>query len=137
MLTIKIGVGDLDLFTAYQYKLLIENGTGDFGLYDKVPIAHLHALGLNYQWLIAEINVENPNEAYGLIDLNNSEILVGKIDLSEILALRKNGVDIFNNVGFCSEYKLSVFQVVANEVGRIVAFEEGFEDDFLDASLVP
>jgi|GEM_PF-7035363 len=121
----------LGLFTDEQYAELLQNGLEGFGLQDKVPVALLFSSNLKSKWLFCELNPTNPDLGYGLIQMEGVPAYKGEISISEILRFVENKSQIVSNdLGFETSYRLSVFEVMANELGNIPVSQDGLEEEF-------
>ncbi len=124
----RIGLYGMDLFTEEQQEQLIKNYSDGRNRNKHIPVAYLHASALNYQWLLTELD-PNSGIAYGLIDLGNSEPGYGSVDLNDIVKLKSEGFRVFNNVSYKPNHLLEAFYQLSNELGILVAIEDGLEDD--------
>ena len=96
----------------------------------------MHSIDDNRQRLIASINPNNQEEAFGLIDDASGTPKVGNINLIEIKEFIANGTYIFNNIGFYTKDVMSVFVEAAKEAGAIVAdLDDEISPDFSSPSL--
>lgn len=101
----------MKLFTDQQYKQLLENGKPDERDKDHHPVAHIVLPGTNCEWLISEIDPEEPRIAFGLCDLGMGFPEMGYVDLEELQSLRIGpfGFSVFCNPLFEGKYPLSVY----------------------------
>lgn len=114
----------MDLFTSEQYQKLIENGRNCDK--DHPPVVRLHILFTGCQWLISELDPEQPNIAFGLCDLGMGFPELGSVDLEEIKAIRNVPFPVMRDVFFEGKYPMSVYADAARELREIT-----IEDDLL------
>jgi len=114
----------MKLFTSKQYQKLIENGTN----YDRdhAPVVRLHILFTGCQWLISELNPQQPNIAFGLCDLGMDCPELGYVDLDEITAISNVPFPVMRDEFFEGKYPMSVYADAARELSQITT-----EDDVL------
>lgn len=125
----------MGVLTEEQIDRLIENSHAPELKLDKVPVVHLVAYNLNYRWILTELDEDDEDVAYGLIDMNDNNPHVGYVRISDITELVKQKAYIFNDYGFSTRHCLGTFSVMAEEAKRIVASENGFEREFRTAAL--
>jgi hypothetical protein len=117
----------MKLFTDEQYDKLIENGKN----YDRdhAPVVRLHILFTGCQWLISELNPEEPNIAFGLCDLGMGFPELGYVDLDEIKAVKSVPFPVMPDVFFESLYPMSVYA----EAARLCQYITTERDDLKKA----
>lgn len=114
----------MSLITNEHHKLMLRNGRfntyrreqGAFEI-DFKPVVKLHVPGTSCLWLLAEIDPDNPDTAYGLCDLGSGQPELGYVSLFELSSLR----DIARDEAFVAMQSLGAYAEVARLHGRIVA----------------
>ncbi|HHT9121247.1 MAG TPA: DUF2958 domain-containing protein [Candidatus Wunengus sp. YC63] len=101
----------MKLFTYHQYKQLLENGKPENRDKDHPPVVHITLPGTKAEWLLSELDPENPTIAFGLCDLGMGFPEMGYVDLNELLRLKIGpfGFTIFNNPLFEGKYPLTIY----------------------------
>lgn len=116
-----------DLFTNQQYDKLTINGMLHKEDHDAVPCVYL--LGKRNTYLISEICADRPGYAFGLY-YELGKPTLGYINLESLYKYHENVDFLFNDNVYETNYRISVFKKVADELGRIVPSEELLEDIF-------
>lgn len=124
--------GELILFTVEQHEQLVSNGKRFSSFVDAVPCVYLR--GRRADFLLSAI-VED--FAQGLIRRKPMLLPeVAQISLEDLK--RHHDIDfLFNDLTFETNYKLSVFQGVAKEIGRLVINDVLFEEHFKKHDIQP
>ena len=101
----------MELFTKEQREQLLKNGQLENRDKDPPPVVHLTLPGTNCEWLLSELDPENPTIAFGLCDLGMGFPEMGYVDLEELQSLRVGpfGFSVFCNPLFEGKYPLSVY----------------------------
>ncbi|MEZ5017267.1 MAG: DUF2958 domain-containing protein [Flavipsychrobacter sp.] len=128
----------MELFTPDQYEQLIFNGKSGQAHLDVIPVAYIVCPKHNYSWLVTELYEHDPNLAFGLSQFSKINTRArnlptpkfGLFSLNDIDNLVNSGGQILNNLGFTTGDKISVFKSIADELGFLVANEEGFSTHF-------
>lgn len=101
----------MELFTKEQREQLLKNGQPENRDKDHPPVVHLTLPGTNCEWLLSELDPENPTIAFGLCDLGMGFPEMGYVDLEELQSLSVGpfGFSVFCNPLFEGKYPLSVY----------------------------
>lgn len=114
----------MPLITETQRQDLLANATrqrADEDL-DLRPVVKLFTPDAAATWLLAELNLEDPDIAYGLCDLGLGEPELGTVRLSEIEALRgPGGLAVEQDIHFRPDRTLGEYAAAARREGRINA----------------
>ncbi|MEK7994697.1 MAG: DUF2958 domain-containing protein [Planctomycetota bacterium] len=111
----------MNLFTKSQFEQLLANGRNRDA--DHFPVVKLFTPDAGCTWLIAEIDPENPDIAFGLCDLGQGYPELGSVSISELCRLRGSlGLPVERDQAFSAAYPLSVYLAAAREAGRITEF---------------
>lgn len=118
----------MKLFTDEQYRQLLENGKPENRDKDHPPVAHLYFNWHPAEWLISEIDPENPGIAFGLCDLGMGFPEMGYIDLQELKSLKVGpepfALPIANNTLFEGKYPLTVYWKASKVHSKITRDEK-------------
>ncbi len=100
----------MKLFTDEQYRQLLHNGQPENRNCDHVPVVKLFTPDAAATWLLTEIDLDEPDIAFGLCDLGLGFPELGNIYLPELIAFRgKLGLPIERDVHFTATHPLSVY----------------------------
>lgn len=77
----------MKLFTQSQYRQLLKNGNPILRGKDHVPVVKLFTPDADGTWLITQIDLHNPDMAFGLCDLSLDTPELGYINLFELTPL--------------------------------------------------
>jgi hypothetical protein len=89
--------------------------------FDPYPVVRLYARGSAAQWLLSEIHPDDPNTAFGIIDLGDGAPNLGNIALAALFAWRSpQGKPLLRDRGFKATAPLSVYLHFALTHGKIV-----------------
>ena len=104
----------MELFNQEQYQPLIQNGSDPDK--DYPPMAHLFLPVSRCEWLLSEIDPQQPNIAFGLCDLGMGFPELGYVDLDELQNLRSEywGCNpVMANPLFEGKYPMSIYAAAA------------------------
>ena len=111
----------MELVTKEQMEKLRANGRGMMETdisFEVWPVVKLFAPDANATWLLAWVEPDLPDHAWGLCDLGCPEI--GLVRLSEIAAVRGPlGLPVERDLYFEAEKSLSEYAAEARALGRI------------------
>lgn len=115
----------MDLFTEEEREQLLDNGRRSAAGedIDPVPPVLLAMSDSRARWLITEIDPEQPDMAYGLVDLGIGLPECGSVSLSELAAMTgpaRMPVGRSRSYRPSPDLPLSRLDRMASEVGRIV-----------------
>lgn len=113
-----------DLFTPEQFQQLVQNGNDDNFTKDHYPVVRLYILFTGCQWLLTELDPENPHIAFGLCDLGMGFPELGYVDLDEIKAVKTVPFPIMRDVFFEGKYPISVYADAARACQAITIEEQ-------------
>ncbi|MCH5716694.1 DUF2958 domain-containing protein [Niabella hibiscisoli] len=113
-----------DLFTPEQYRQQISNGMPENYSKDHYPVVRLHILFTGCEWLLTELNPEEPNIAFGLCDLGQGFPELGYVDLDEVRSVKTVPFPVMQDVFFKGEYPISVYADAARSIGAITIDSE-------------
>ncbi len=89
--------------------------------FDPNPVVHLYTIYANCDWLLTELDPQDPDIATGLCYLEGGYPEFGSVSLSELAALRVLGVPrVERDRLFKPKAPISVYIGKASEAGRIV-----------------
>ncbi len=111
-----------NLFTKDQYRRLVANGEKqrEFRHFDPKPVVKLFTPDGSATWLLALIEANNPDIAFGLCDMGFGEPELGSVDLRELSALRgKLGLPVERDRNFESTKTLGEYAERAMVTGRL------------------
>ncbi|OSZ82083.1 hypothetical protein CAP35_02090 [Chitinophagaceae bacterium IBVUCB1] len=122
----------MTLFTEQQYQKLLENGKPENRDKDHPPIIHLHLPYTKCEWLISELDPENPNIAFGLCDLGMGFPELGSVDLEELQSIKVGpfGFSVLSNPFFVGTYPMSIYAEAAKLEGQITRDEMSLNKAF-------
>lgn len=112
------------LITPEQRAELLENGarTAAGQDTDPHPVAGLFTPDACATWLLAELDPEDPDCAFGLCDLGLGEPELGYVPLSEIASVRgRFGLPVERDLAFRADRPISRYADEAKRVGRVIA----------------
>jgi len=120
----------MTLFTNAQYQKLLENGLPENRDKDHSPIIHLYLQCTNCEWLISELDPEDPNLAFGLCDLGMGFPELGYVSLEELQSVKVGpfGFTVSSNPLFVGTYPMSIYAEAARQVGRITRNEKHLQN---------
>lgn len=96
----------------------IEAGAGDE---DFLPVVKLFAPDAMRTWLLTEISPDNPDQAFGLIDLEDGKPEMGTASLSALSAYRgPKDLPIERDIYFVADKPISVYAAIARHYGKIM-----------------
>lgn len=109
----------MKLFTkAIEAKLLKNGEKGDV---DLEPVVKVFTPDANATWLLASIDPENPDLAFGLCDLGLGFPELGYVSLSELRSIRgRFGLPVERDRFFKANKKLSEYASEAESKGAII-----------------
>lgn len=112
----------MQLITDVQRARLLVNGersrTDD--THDPFPVVKLFTPDAACIWLLAELDPDFPNIAFGLMDLGLGAPELGSVRLSEITSLRgKLGLPVERDLGFVADKPISKYAELARMLGHI------------------
>ena len=114
----------MKLLTQADLQKLTRNGqhaARDPG-FDHHPVVKLFTPDANATWLLAWIDAEDADIAFGLCDLGMGFPELGTVRLSEIAAVRGQlGLPVERDRHWAPKHSLSVYAAKAREAERIVA----------------
>lgn len=116
-----------DLFTPEQYQQLIENGKEENFSKNHHPVVRLHILFTGCQWLLTELDPDNPHIAFGLCDLGMGFPELGYVDLDEVKAVKSVPFPVMRDVFFKGKYPISVYADAARFREQITMEEEDLQ----------
>lgn len=110
-------------FTDELYHRLLANGRiGQQAPFDAYPVVKLFTSDSSVTVLLTELDPDQPDLAYGLIDLGMGDPELGYVRLSELQTLRGSlGLPIERDRHFHADRPLSEYTRLARAEGRIVA----------------
>lgn len=119
----------MKLFTQEQGRQLRENGrknaeriADDGNTIDFRPVVKLFCPWGAATWLLTEIDLEEPEIAFGLCDLGMGSPEIGSVSLAEIAAVRgPGGLKIERDLHFKADKTLTAYAIDARRLGRIKA----------------
>jgi hypothetical protein len=89
--------------------------------FDPYPVIRLYAPDSAAQWLLSEIHPDDPNTAFGIIEIGDGAPDLGSITLAELAAWRSpQGKPLLRDRGFTATAPLSVYLHFALTHGKIV-----------------
>ncbi|HEY1024939.1 MAG TPA: DUF2958 domain-containing protein [Sphingobacteriaceae bacterium] len=97
----------MKLFTEQQHQKLVENGHNRDQ--DHAPVVRLYLPFTNCQWLLSEIDSEEPDIAFGLCDLGMGFPELGNVSLEEIQGITVVPATITVDQQFRGNYPMSVY----------------------------
>ena len=107
----------MKLLTQDQHAQLIQNGQANAesgGRLDFPPVVRLFTPDAGCTWLLAEVDTEDADLAFGLCDLGLGYPELGYVRLSEIAELRgKLGLPVERDLHFTAAYPLTVYAEAA------------------------
>lgn len=122
----------MTLFTDEQYKQLLSNGAPENRDRNHKPVVHLCIPGTACEWLLSEIDPEEPDIAFGLCDIGFGFPELGYVSLGEIKSVRAPlwGTTVYANPLFTGKYPMSVYANAARECECITRNEELLQKHF-------
>ena len=119
----------MKLIQAEQYRKLIEQGRATAAAYaegqeppDHKPVVKLFTPDANCTWLIAELDPDEPDIAYGLCDLGLGCAELGSVRISEIERVRGPfGLKPERDRSFQANRSLGEYAAIARKNGGIIA----------------
>ena len=94
----------------------VEDGAGEGD--DFYPVVKLFTPDAGRTWLLTEIDPDDPDKAYGLVDLEDGSPAFGAVSLSELWAYRgPKGLRIERDIHFTAIAPISDYADVAFECG--------------------
>lgn len=111
----------MKLFTDQQYQQLLKNGAPENRDKNHIPVVHLYLQCTSCEWLISEIDPEEPHIAFGLCDLGKGFPELGYVDLEELQSVKVPPFDftVANNHLFEGKYPMSVYAAAARHKNAI------------------
>ena len=118
----------MKLIPANEYRKLIEQGRATAAAFaegqespDHKPVVKLFTPDANCTWLIAELDPDEPDIAYGLCDLGMGCAELGSVRISEIESVRGAfGLPVERDRFFKGNRSLGAYAAIARDHGRIV-----------------
>jgi hypothetical protein len=108
----------MNLFTKAQLEQLLANGRNRDA--DHFPVVKLFTPDAGGTWLIAEIDPEDPDTAFGLCDLGQGFPELGSVSISELQSVRgRMGLTIERDHSFTAKYPLYVYVEAARRAETI------------------
>jgi len=100
-----------DLLTAEQRKQLLVNGAArnDDPERDFVPLVLITVPGTHIRWLIAAIDPEEPDVAWGVGDLGLGAVEVGTVYLTQLFKPPAAHLKVVNTPNFVGQYTTSEY----------------------------
>jgi Protein of unknown function (DUF2958) len=116
----------MKLITQAQRHRLLRNGeTPDA---DPMPVVKLFTPDAGCTWLLACIDPEDPDLAFGLCDLGLGFPELGPVSLTELRTLRgRLGLPVERDKGFEGRYPISVYAEAAWRARRITTSEKDLQ----------
>ncbi|HET9637667.1 MAG TPA: DUF2958 domain-containing protein [Allosphingosinicella sp.] len=114
----------ISLITDDQQAQMLANGvrSGEDETHDPMPVVKLFTPDAGATWLLAEIDPEDHDVAYGLCDLGLGNPELGTVRFSEIAALRGNlGLKVERDQCFVPTKPISEYAHLASAEGAIRA----------------
>jgi hypothetical protein len=114
----------MPLITESQRQTLLANGARRLAGedVDLPPVVKLFTPDAGATWLLAELDPEDPDIAFGLCDLGLGEPELGSVRLSEIEAVRgPRGLAVERDLYFYPDQTLGAYAEAARRQGRIEA----------------
>lgn len=111
------------LITDDQRAVLLANGRRSLEEkgFDHAPVVKLFTPDAGATWLLAELDPDAPDHAYGLCDLGLGCPETGWVSLAELAAVRGPlGLPVERDLYFRAEKRLSAYAREAQRAGRIV-----------------
>ena len=97
---------------------LVANGRAPW--FDHLPVVRFDYPGAEASWLISEIDKEDPNLLFGLVDYGLGYPHYGVIRLSELHSFKNPlGLGVQRRLTFQPRYPLRVYVAAARDVGAI------------------
>jgi hypothetical protein len=110
----------MQLITAAQRQILLENGRAQRAALDFEPVVKLFTPDGNATWLLTELD-PNGHLAFGLCDLGKGEPELGYVSLHELAADRGPlGLPLERDLHFAPTRTLSAYAELAREHRRII-----------------
>jgi hypothetical protein len=110
----------MQLITAAQRQILLENGRAQRAALDFEPVVKLFTPDGNATWLLTELD-PNGHLAFGLCDLGKGEPELGYVSLHELAAARGPlGLPLERDLHFAPTRTLSAYAELAREHRRII-----------------
>jgi hypothetical protein len=110
----------MQLITAAQRQILLENGRAQRAALDFEPVVKLFTPDGNATWLLTELD-PNGHLAFGLCDLGKREPELGYVSLHELAAARGPlGLPLERDLHFAPTRTLSAYAELAREHRRII-----------------
>ena len=107
--------------TADERRHLLANGrcSARDPEHDPLPVLLLCAASGTPAWLLAELDPDDADLAFGLIDPGDGFPTLGTVRLSALAALAARGVAVARDPGFVPGATLSVLVIAAYRQGRV------------------
>jgi hypothetical protein len=95
---------------------------------DPFPVVKLFTPGAAATWLLTELDSNDQDRAFGLIDTGGA-LKLGYLSLSEITSINERlGHPIEYDPSFVPQFRLSVYAAAARQTGSIQAAEARLQD---------
>jgi Protein of unknown function (DUF2958) len=116
----------MKLITQAQRQRLLRNG--EIPDADPMPVVKLFTPDAGCTWLLASLDPEDPDLAFGLCDLGLGFPELGPVSLAELRALRgRLGLPVERDKGFEGRYPISVYAEAAWQAQRITTSEKDLQ----------
>lgn len=117
----------MKLLTQMQHWRLKQNGIAQAhsgGTIDTVPVVKLFTPDANCTWLLAEIDPEDPDIAFGLCDLGMQCPELGSVRISELEGVHgRLGLSIERDLSWKAKGTLGAYADAARKAGCIVQLD--------------
>lgn len=126
----------MQLFSQEQYQQLLDNGKPENKDKNHAPVVHLYLPCTACEWLLSEIDPEEPRIAFGLCDLGKGFPELGYVDLEELQSVKVPpfGFTVTNNHLFEGKYPMSVYAAAARHKSAITR-DDALLSQFYQAEL--
>ena len=114
----------MKLITAEQRRKMLANGQKSIGdeKANPYPVVKLFTPDANCTWLLAELDPQEPDIAFGLCDLGLGFPELGSVLISEIESVRgRFGLSVERDVHFKADKSLRAYADEARKSGHITA----------------
>ena len=104
----------MDLFTEVQRQQLLTNGHPDNLDKDHLPVVKLFLPFTGCCWLLSELDLEDPDTAFGLCDLGMGFPELGSVSISELQSLLLvDSISVERDQHFTAAFPMSVYAEAA------------------------
>lgn len=114
-------MADNSLITEAQHRQMLVNGhrSSSTPEHDPMPVVRLYVVGGNALWLLAEVDPDDPDVAFGLCDPGDGFPTLGTVRLSALEGLAERGMIVARDTGFVATSPISRYAEHAYRSGRI------------------